>query len=224
MTNGAFNTAAKKMMQLFKDSGLYKSDLSYNKTRTLKDRDVRILSDYAEYYQNIINKTEYDILLTDDSIIQINRIDDHGQVSYRYMYMQPVYKMIPFDEYCWQLGELNNDDMIEYLKECYAEDGKIKNEFPCYVRYDVESLGYEELVHSYAHIHIGFNNTVRIPVCTIWTPIMFASFIIRQFYPECWRRWLNKGEGLTKLKFKQLCENINAEFWNEREEKDVYLK
>ena len=222
MNNVSFKIRTEEMLELFRNCNLYKSDLSFDKVRTVKDRRVSNIKDYNDYYQKIISRTEYDLLLQDDSIIQINRSVENEKVVYRYLYMQPAYKIISFAQYC-ESCKINIDDvsLYEYARECYESEGRTDNDFPCYVRYDADEKGYQPLLHSYAHIHIGFNSEMRIPTRNLWTPAMFGAFVIRHVYPIQWEELLSRQN--NQLSFKRICEKLSEKQWSSIEETDVYI-
>ena len=76
-----------------------------------------------------------------------------------------------------------NSSFLEKMNLCYLPpviEGKITNE---YVRVDYSNTDDNSFFHPYAHIHIGFRNTIRIPVDEVMLFSEFVKMILYHFYP-----------------------------------------
>lgn len=74
---------------------------------------------------------------------------------------------------------------LEKMNLCYlppvTEDGKITNE---YIRIDYSNSPDNTFFHAYAHVHIGFRNTIRIPIDEVLLFSEFLEMILYLFYPN----------------------------------------
>jgi hypothetical protein len=69
----------------------------------------------------------------------------------------------------------------------------------CPIRYDYDANGYEEGIHPAAHIHIGLDNEIRLRMRREMSPLSFIYFVLRQRYPDNWRKVLTSPmhEGIS---------------------------
>lgn len=83
-----------------------------------------------------------------------------------------------------------------------------------YFRYDVDSVRYMPNIHSYAHLHVGIGNDIRIPCASILTPVAFVVFVIKQTYKESWENCLKDEVRKKKiLHYAQDRVLLDAERW-----------
>jgi len=68
------------------------------------------------------------------------------------------------------IASISEDEFEQYLNE---QDLNLKSHV---IRYDFSRKGYNPLVHSCSHIHIGMNAQLRIPCSKILTPLRFITF------------------------------------------------
>ena len=67
---------------------------------------------------------------------------------------------------------------------CYlpaVDDDSMKNE---YIRVDFDSTNQNSFFHPVAHVHIGFTNSVRLPVDEVFLFSEFLRWILYLYYPE----------------------------------------
>ena len=57
----------------------------------------------------------------------------------------------------------------------------MKNE---YIRVDFDSTNQNSFFHPVAHVHIGFTNSVRLPVDEVFLFSVFLRWILYLYYPE----------------------------------------
>jgi len=69
------------------------------------------------------------------------------------------------------------------------------------IRYDYDLKGFNNKSHPVAHLHFGHDSEIRVGCGRKWTPIAFGLFVLRQNYPEFWRRLLDKptASGLGRV-------------------------
>lgn len=214
---------------LIEKSGLLKeSILKRGRVRSVIKRHIKDVKQYKEYVDEILLRNEYDILLYDDSFFQFDRNCNDGKIIYKYVFMQNPGVRMPFNEYCIKNEIDLEDENIDYYREIYdndeTEDSYKMLQFPLYLRYDVDDKGYVPNLHSYAHLHIGLSEHVRLPVSKILTPPTFVSLVLKMLYPDNWRNILSESlKDFDIYNFKQLCNNISGDLWQSCEQKDVYL-
>ncbi len=77
------------------------------------------------------------------------------------------------------------ESFLKKMNLCYlppvTDIGEIKNE---YIRLDFNNSSANSFFHAYAHLHIGFRNSIRIPVDEVFLFSEFLAFILYLFYPE----------------------------------------
>lgn len=232
MNEAVFRISVQEAVDLLKSIGLFKThrfpkDIGSYKNETIE---VSKTNDYLKIYDVIINNKDYDILLFDDSIFQLS--NKGGKC--RYAYMQCTHEPLTFDEFIYETfgGEYNTGD--EPLSTFYAEfeedynqrcDEQQINTNAVYFRYDTDELGYLPNVHSYAHLHVGLNNSIRIPCSRELTPFAFVLFAVKHVYSQYWKDAILK-EKINEIhySFKKKCSYLTEEHWGEAEKRDLYME
>ncbi len=214
---------------LIEKSGLLKEAiLKHGRVRSVIKRHIENIKQYKEFVDEILYRNEYDILLCDDSFFQFDRSSINGKIVYKYVFMQNPGIRMPFNEYCINNGIDLEDENIEYYREIYDDDETEyfykMLQFPLYLRYDVDDKGYVPNLHSYAHLHIGLSEDVRLPVSKILTPPTFVNLVLKMIYPDNWEIILSESVRDSDIyNFKKLCNDISDNLWQPCEQKDVYL-
>lgn len=185
-------------------------------------------NNYKDIYLAIMNNNDYDILLTDSSIIQfsmnINQ-QNSDDITIRYAYYPNFAKVKTYEafleEFEFTYEDVGDELMSEY--EQSLDEAKI-NSGICPIRYDYDYRLYDGLNHSISHIHIGHNNEVRIATSKILTPEKFILFVIRNTYPSKWKDIVSNDELLkTCLSKKVQCLEINDNYFKTEEKGLFYL-
>jgi hypothetical protein len=147
---------------------------------------------YVEEYQCYLDGSVFDFRLVDRSILQFKHFDDK-EVTYCY-YQSPFDVPSYRDFLAEQLGP--DPEAVVAAGDSFLDDyalavdtARLRKNL-LVVRYDFDPELYEHGVHPAAHIHFGQGNEVRLGVRRLMEPMSFALFIIRQLYPESWRRFL----------------------------------
>ncbi|CAM3045706.1 hypothetical protein SAMN05444143_1242 [Flavobacterium succinicans] len=181
-------------------------------------------------YECAIQNFDYDILLKDDSLIQFQQKND----DLRYAYIQNPYKFISKEEYVLLTHsteelELFPDLTIEELineneYEQFLNEQNL-NSISNYFRYDCSPAGYNPLVHSYSHFHIGMNENIRIPTSKKITPLKFTKFCIKNTYYENWKSCFESDPTFISeiIKIKNECLELPQTKWSEIEKNELYL-
>lgn len=92
------------------------------------------------------------------------------------------------------------------------------------IRFDYDEVGYYSGAHPASHIHIGLENQVRLGVNRRLTPISFVLFVMRQMYPDCWKRLLQHHESRRLPKeIRRDCPAVPAHYWQQNDAIELYL-
>lgn len=181
--------------------------------------------DYKELYQSLADNRDYDVLLKDDSMLQMSI---NGGES-RLMFIQNPLLHVTFESYIEEIGWDKEYLSVEQLHEAFDDDysqvleGMKLNSGAVYFRYDVDARGRKgnENIHAYTHLHIGLNNSIRIPVGVHLTPLAFTMFVIRHVYYDIWVNGVRSGA--IKSGHKMQCEVLPSDMWTSEEKKFLYL-
>ena len=79
--------------------------------------------------------------------------------------------------------------------------------------------------HAYAHLHIGIENDIRIPVDKILSPMHFVDFVIKHMYRAKWDNAYAKNEKFKVLVdcLKSQSEKIADEYFTSAEQNLLYI-
>lgn len=233
MRIGKFNTSITDSIDLLKKFNLYKS--TGPKGTGVYSQEFMKLSkgnDVVTIYECAIKNKDYDILLKDDSIIQFQKKD----TDLRYAYIQNPYHFVSKQDYLTSIFTLddlelysdqltNIDELIDEEEyEQFLNEQKL-NSISNYFRYDCSPAGYDPLIHSYSHFHIGMNSNVRIPTSKIITPLKFTIFCVRNTYFEDWKKQFKSNPNFKDdiLRIKKECGDLDKTMWSNHESNDLYL-
>ena len=228
-SENSFIIRLEEVKSLLDKSGLLKhAIMKHDRKRTVISRHIENVKQFKEFVDEVLLKNEYDFLLCDDSFFQFDRICSGEKIVYKYVFIQNPGIRIPFDEYCFKNEIDLEDENIDYYKEIYdddeTEDTYKMLQFPLYLRYDVDEKGYVPNLHSYAHLHIGVVEDVRLSVSKILTPSTFVNLVLKMIYPDNWKNILSESKTNPDIyNFKRLCDDIPLNLWQSCEKKDIYL-
>lgn len=186
---------------------------------------------YKLMYDIAINHFDYNLILVDGSIFQFEKYNND---DLRYAFIQAPYNYMPFEDFLLtfmdaqdiptiqsELDELRctfENDYEQFLSEQGINSKVI------YFRYDVDGERYTPNIHSYAHLHVGHNNDIRIPCASILTPVSFVIFVVKQTYKEAWEKCLADEKIKNKvLWFAQDRELLKEEKWKQIERQELAL-
>lgn len=179
---------------------------------------------YEKIYTVALEHNDYDILIVDDqSFFQFsaekNKKNEINKIRYAFF---PTYK--PIQVYKEISEQFAKDQPLDEIIS-YSLSLSDNNPYVCPVRYDYSVLEYKEHIHPVAHLHIGFNNDIRIPVSKILKPCQFVDFIIKYFYKNAWDSGFLKNTKCKNciLSLKQQSEPLLENFFSVDERKLFYL-
>lgn len=188
---------------------------------------VSTIGEYITVYHEFVEMFKYDFLLFDDSILQYSyERDQNSYPIIKYSYYQFPFDFPTYEEYLLsnyityeEAGELFRYDYEQEITEASARV------YLTPIRYDYDVTRYTGGVHSASHIHIGYMNSIRIPVCMILTPFIFTLFVIKQCYYDHWLSLFSNEEFRNSLDTsKQSCMQLHADFFSEVDKKELFLK
>lgn len=227
--NISLNTACNFLneIDLYKDKGVKQVG---NHSQEIKK--VSKSKKHKAIYDCALKNFDYEFLLKDDSIFQFSFSD----AELRYAFIQNPTYFVSKEEYLTQL--LGNDELlkIDSLDELmYLVD---ENEYEQFlneqqlnslaniIRYDATFLGHQPLLHSYAHLHVGLNDNLRIPLSIDLTPLVFVKFCIKNTYYKVWKNAIEKTENFQErlLTAKNFCSELERKKWSKIEEAELYIK
>lgn len=224
MNDSTFWSSYNNAVKLLNNLELFKDEFPHKKSEYSKNNVECSRCDYKKRYQSIIDNRDYDILLYDDSVLQMSIKDGES----RLLYIQVPTYYVSFEKYMVELGFCRYDrskayDLFYEEYEQFLAQQQI-NKGAVYMRYDVSENERKENIHAYTHLHIGIDNDIRIPVGCYLTPFAFVLFVIRHVYYDKWIESISKGKIEDKyLNFKGGCEPLPSELWSEVEKRALYL-
>lgn len=187
---------------------------------------------HTEIYRAAIENKDYEILLVDESILQFGVEND----TLRYAFIENPNIFIPKEEFLNHLYPA--EDLLLFTEEELIElqDSIKDDEYEQFlneqdlnleahvIRYDLDVKGYNPLVHSYSHIHIGLNENLRIPCSKVLTPLSFTFFAIKHTYYKEWKMSIVEGSLQNQLlESKNGCLTLPKKYWVDLEKHEFYL-
>lgn len=206
-------------------------EIAYDTTHKRKDLQPHKYSDayYQTFHDGDYNKTfitasenrDYDIMLYDGSLFQFTSRNEN---DIHYSFLHRIEKNMSFDEFYDTYATDENIDTLEQEYEYYLAGNKEKL-YTCPIRFDVAKTEYTEMHHAYAHLHIGIENDIRIPVDKVLSPMHFVDFVIKHMYKKHW-----DNAYINNAKFKELVnrlksqsEKITGEHFTDTEQNLLYI-
>ena len=234
MTGGTFWSSMNESRGVLRDLGLLKdTNIHQNRPYTKGCLEVSKSNDYLKIFQYLSDERDYDLLLKDDSMLQMNLVD--GQI--RLLFIQQPLKSIEAEDYIY---EFHSEDMhiegvtVDDLLDIYREEYETYletlplNKGAVYMRYDEDQKDYMPMIHSYTHLHIGLNNSIRIPFRCEVTPLAFVLFVLQQVYYDKWAKEFRKDDQsdniiLPYIKFKDYCKVHENGHWSITEDSLFFI-
>lgn len=235
ISEAAFNISIKMSINLLKEIKLFKG---------VGPKGIGVYSDefrkicrgnkHVEIYNTIRDNLDYEIILSDESFFQFSYSADYLRFSFiqnpsfKYTTKYDYLKICFPDDDLDSLSEEEIDGLInENEYEQFLNEQEINSNL-IYVRYDYDKTGYNPLLHSCSHIHIGLNENLRIPSAIILTPLEFVMFSIKQCHYDVWKLYHEKltlNNVTVKLfNSKKRCPPItDPTIWNHIEQNEIYI-
>jgi len=134
--------------------------------------DVASEDDYLKEHGNIHDNSCFLFELSDGASIQIF-------YEFKKKYRKKMY-----------LSKMN----LAYLPPVDEDTGKIRNE---YIRADYDSEVNNSFFHPDVHLHIGFSNSIRIPLNHLFTLSDFCHLIFYLFYNDHYLKMVEKTSAIS---------------------------
>lgn len=207
------------------------AEILYEITHKRKELQPRKYSDtyYQTFHDGNYEKTfivasknrDFDIMLEDGSLFQFTARNEN---DIHYSFLHRIEKNMSFDDFFNKYATNENIDTIEQEYEYYSAGDK-ERIYYCPIRYDVAESEYTEMHHAYAHLHIGIENDIRIPVDKILSPMHFVDFVIKHMYRAKWDNAYAKNEKFKVLVdcLKSQSEKIADEYFTSAEQNLLYI-
>ena len=177
--------------------------------------------DYVKTFIAASENRDYDIMLEDGSLFQFTSCNEN---DIHYSFLHRIEKIMSFDEFYDIYACEENIDTIEQDYEYYLSGDKVQL-YSCPIRYDVAKSEYTEMYHAYAHLHIGIETDIRIPIDRVIPPLHFVDFVIKHMYKTNWDNAYDSNEKfrelVTSLKFQ--TEVIKEDGFTDNERKLLYI-
>lgn len=183
--------------------------------------------DYNYLYKKARDHLNYDILLTDQSVLQFSYEEDQeGDINIiRYAYYEVPNDAPTYTEFLGSLGlsyEECGEDFFKDYEQVISESSLKNSVTP--IRYDYDLPLYKKVEHHPAsHLHIGHNNELRIPLAYILTPIGFIAFILRHIYRKEWLVALSNERFNSLYKSIKTCPDVPPDYFKANEREDFYI-
>ncbi len=213
MNQHQFHRRVEKSKIILRDSTLLKNSSFMHKKLQNDCHKLESIKKYAQIYQRERDGYNYNFLLTDDSIIQLQYnpegeickefedIEDNIGLEFdnlnfilKYCYFESPYTAEYYSYMDYLIdNELNYEDVKLDLWEEYNEgmEKLLKNDVT-YIRYDYSLKGYKEGCHSISHFHMGLSDSNRFTSDKIVTPEGFIIFLLKQiYYHKVWKDKIN---------------------------------
>lgn len=229
MNDVRFKSELKEVVAILKNLELLVEPCLLSEYGNYSDDTINSFStgDLRAIYNTIVEHRDYEIQLYDQSLFQFDCIGEEK----RYAFIQNPQEFCSFEVFLEDnhiscstadFEEAKThfyDDYCQYLSEMRL------NEHALYIRYDEDLKDYMPGIHSYAHIHIGLGNSIRIPVSVSLTPTAFMLFILKHVYYDIWVNVIRKNK-LDKIikTYKSQCIHFGREYWKDDECCDLYIK
>ncbi len=151
---------------------------------------------YLDQFDHIRRNRYFDFALLDGALLQFvdNSTKTTEKLSFSYLDCPVVHDSFAefaaeFPEDIFGIGE-------EELRSHYSEQRQVKGlrQAICPIRYDYAPDQYQCGLHPAAHIHFGHDNSIRVACKKLMKPQSFTLFILRQFYPDFWKNFLEHRE------------------------------
>ncbi|MCM1270290.1 MAG: DUF2290 domain-containing protein [Ruminococcus flavefaciens] len=206
-------------------------EISYDTTDKRKNLQPHKYSDayYQTFHDGDYKKTfiiasenrDFDIMLEDGSLFQFTSRNEN---DIHYSFLHRIEKNMSFDEFYNLYATDENIDTIEQDYEYYLSGDK-EELYTCPIRYDVAENEYIKMHHAYAHLHIGIETDIRIPVDKILSPMHFVDFVIKHMYKTQWDNAYTHNDKFKERinSLKTQAENIDDDYFTQDEKNLLYI-
>jgi hypothetical protein len=222
--SGNISASINSVWAICKKTGI---GIRHNEYPEIKKKAINLKErNYSEIWKFLLENNSYNILLQDFSFF----VFEEKTTGLNFSFYEVPAKPPTIEEYAIEMYQ----EIAPYLKdEDYAD---IIEEFEQYaieyptkmgitpVRYDYSPQSHTPGIHPASHMHIGFENEIRIYVDKILNPLAFFSFVIRQFYPDKWLSEVLSTRNLNiKNNIRRNLDRLPDKFRHEYDEYEMLL-
>lgn len=177
--------------------------------------------DYTKSFIVASKNRDFDIMLEDGSLFQFTSRNEN---DIHYSFLHRIENNLSFDEFYDIYATDENIDTIEQDYEYYLAGDKEKL-YTCPIPYDVAESEYKKMYHAFAHLHIGIDTDIRIPVDKVLSPMHFVDFVIKHMYKTRWDNAYAHNEKFKELVdcLKTRAENIDDAHFTQEEKNLLYI-
>lgn len=183
--------------------------------------ELRVLP-YLEQWKRALQEGWYHVKLEDHSLFIFSNVENAPSYSFLH---SPV-EAESFRMYLGRQGlEYSSKNRSEHLEEyeMLVETASLRPHITP-IRLDVDRRSYRAGVHPMTHVHIGLNNNVRLAVRRELSPLSFVLFVMRQMYPVCWSRLLERSDKHWMRKvIRTRLPLVPQPYWGEDDDLELHL-
>jgi len=204
-----------KEVRLFSERNYFPSVIENNLS------EIRKLN-YVGIWKYYISNSHFNFQLVDNSLFSFKL--DLSKPSFSFLgcpYDCLTYKdFLRENDFSFEeVGESFCSDYENYLDSCHLLV------FPNTIRYDYDLTSYNEGIHPISHLHIGYNNQIRIGIKFKLDPFAFFCFILRQIYPNEWAMIISNPKFENDIEiYKERINQIEAIFYKRKDKYELYLE
>ena len=182
--------------------------------------ELRTLS-YLDQWRTALAQGWYHVRLEDHSLFVF---DENGP---SYSYLQCPLSLETMREFLHRTGR---DYTVRDRREAQEEYEQVWETAALRthvtpIRFDFDQPAYRSGTHPLAHVHIGLENSVRMGLRRVMSPVSFCLFVMRQMYPDCWHQLLDYSE---QVQLPRICRAdlplVEQAYWGDRDQVEVYLE
>lgn len=231
MNLNAFNQSIRRSYEAADALDLFPRPISlFSITNIIDVRELENCASYVELYNKLVNARNLTFFFLSGDFFQFS----FRGGSFRYAYYASPF--VPSDQQTDAV--LMNTAFGPEADQVPSEEEHEEHSIPeprmdgsgFVVRYEYAVEEYTRLTHPCAHIHFGWNKDGRLAVKRIWTPLMFALFVFRQFHSAQWFQLTNNNYDMDGYSFDQMLkarrdelDRVNVAYFHDFEERMVFL-
>lgn len=177
------------------------NELDFDKKYSKDFKDIMFSDDYPNLYRTAMKNGDYDILLSNDSFFQFSYEKTTKKIRYQY-YPNPFENMTYENFVKEQFGneEGNEKSYLPEYEQYIDENTIIKYNKWFSIRYDYDKNEHQKYIHPISHLHIGLNNSTRIPLDYIVTPQLFVYIVCMLQFKDEWKKVVDDTKLIEEYK------------------------
>lgn len=182
MNHHSFRASVRQSIQLLMELDLVQDPRTWDSLTAsdeFKNAAFNIETPYRELYLIALKQRDYNVLMTDYSLVQFYGVEFEDEFRVRYAFYPNPF-LIPDKG---QPQETGFEEFEEYM-QLTSESIEV-NRRPI-LRFEVARGDYAHLRHPTAHLHLGLDSEARMPVDKALTPLAFTFIVGRIFFFDAW--------------------------------------